>query len=388
MDNTRYIVAGGLIDGSSTTIQKKVCLAVNNGRITNIGPASSLPQEAIIDDYSFGIILPALVDCSVYLARSPSISSTSKPLSEENNIQRKIDTIGRHLDYCHAHGVLGIAEGDAISSLLTRCRISSTSWNMLDICASVSPFYNNEMVPPDSHFFKVNYTGNHGVDNHFACSYQQLSSIIQQKGKTKVMVIANGNKPVQEAIELGCDGIEQGYDMGENNLQNMARKGLLWIPNVLHAKNRLDGAGDGGDICCRFSQRYVAPGTALPGAKEYWDKTLSVQLKDLRLARQLGVKTALGTGSGNPGILHGESMVEEMKLFMKAGYSLLETVASASEHGAKFFGMDNLGKLTVGQNATFVITRGTAQQLPRKLAFLENIYVNGSPSPVYQKDPR
>ena len=72
-------------------------------------------------------------------------------------------------------------------------------------------------------------------------------------------------------------------------------------------------------------------------------------------------------------------------MFIKAGYSLEETIQCASENGAKFFGMEKLGTLGVGRPATFLIGRGMAQQLPRKLSYLEGIYVDGSPSPVYQK---
>jgi imidazolonepropionase-like amidohydrolase len=70
-------------------------------------------------------------------------------------------------------------------------------------------------------------------------------------------------------------------------------------------------------------------------------------------------------------------MVEEMKLFIKAGYSLEETIRCASDNGARFFGMENLGTLTVGRQATFLVARGTVQQLPRKLAYLEGIYIKG-----------
>jgi len=103
--------------------------------------------------------------------------------------------------------------------------------------------------------------------------------------------------------------------------------------------------------------------------------------------QKLGVKTAVGTGAGSIGILHGESMVEEMKLFIKAGYPLEETIQCASKNGAKFFGMEKLGTLTVGRKATFLITRGTVQQLPRKLSYLEGIYVDGVPSITYSKNP-
>jgi hypothetical protein len=49
--------------------------------------------------------------------------------------------------------------------------------------------------------------------------------------------------------------------------------------------------------------------------------------------------------------------------------------------------MKELGQLTVGRKATFLITRGTVQQLPRKLSYLEAIYVDGIPSIAYRKNP-
>ena len=114
---------------------------------------------------------------------------------------------------------------------------------------------------------------------------------------------------------------------------------------------------------------------------------LAEQLKQLSFARKLGVKTAVGTGAGSIGILHGESMVEEMKLFIKAGYSLEEALRCGSENGAGFFGMERLGALTIGRKATFLITRGSVKQLPRKLSYLEGIYVDGEPSALYIKNP-
>jgi imidazolonepropionase-like amidohydrolase len=200
-------------------------------------------------------------------------------------------------------------------------------------------------------------------------------------------VVANGPQQVEEALAAGCDAIEQGYGMGEANLRKMANMNVRWIPSLLRAKNALDGAGSGGEVSCRFSMRYAAPGKADPGAKVFWDKLLAEQLAQLRLAGKLGVTLLVGTGAGSIGILHGESMIEEMKLFIKAGYSLEETIRCASENGAGFFGMENLGALTVGRKAAFLIARGGVQQLPRKLSYLEGIYVDGAPSITYHKNP-
>ncbi len=172
----------------------------------------------------------------------------------------------------------------------------------------------------------------------------------------------------------------------EDNLRKMAEKNVLWIPSVLRSKNALDSASTSGNVCCRFSLRYVAPGKPVPGAETFWKKMLAEQLTQLRFAKKIGVTTAVGTGAGSIGILHGESMVEEMKLFIKAGYSLEETIQCASENGSRFFGMENLGTLTVGRKATFLIARGTVKQLPRKLSYLEGIYVDGAPSITYHKN--
>jgi adenine deaminase len=74
-------------------------------------------------------------------------------------------------------------------------------------------------------------------------------------------------------------------------------------------------------------------------------------------------------------------------VFIRAGYSLEETIQSGSANGARFFGMENLGPLTVGRTATFLVARGGVQQLPRKLSYLETIYVDGEPSSTYSRNP-
>jgi imidazolonepropionase-like amidohydrolase len=243
--------------------------------------------------------------------------------------------------------------------------------------------------PLGGDFLKVGYSDDIEAEGASLprLSQEELRQILlAHRGERKV-VVANGQQAVAEALTAGCDAIEQGYLMGEDNLRKMAEKNVLWIPSALRAKNALDGSGSGGDVCCRFSQRYVAPGKPVPGAEAYWRKMLAGQLAQLRLAKALGVTTAVGTGAGSTGILHGEAVVEEMKLFIKAGYSLEEAIRCATENSARFFGFETLGALAAGRPATFLITRGTPHQLPRKLSYLEGIYVNGAPSGAYRKNP-
>lgn len=395
MGGTRFIVAGRFIDGSSSEVRRNVFLAVQDTIITAIGSAADLPRHdgAPIDDFSHCVILPALVDCSVSLTRSPSVDWQVRLAANEAGSAEKAAMVERHLSYCHGYGVLGVAVSDDLSDLMDRDQKKGAPGGIIDIRTS-GGLYRSEQEwaagkPPGADFLKLDYSGNIEDDEAPNLRFNQadLGRILQQRGEKKAVVVANGRQQVAEALAAGCDAIEQGYAMGEDNLRKMAEKDVLWIPSLLRAKNGWDAAGASGEVCCRFSQRYVAPGKPNPGAEAFWKKTLAEQLMLLRLAREMGVKTAVGTGAGSIGILHGESMVEEMKLFIKAGYSLAETIRCASENGSSFFGMEKLGALTVGRQSTFLITRGTMQQLPRKLSYLEGIYVDGAPSVTYRKNP-
>ena len=368
MDRTRFIVAGSFIDGSGAKVCRNIFLAVKDSIITAIGPAKDLPRNdgAVIDDLSHCTIVPPLVDCSVSLSRSPSVDPKVQLSVEEAGIEKKAALAAQHIRYCHSHGVLGVANSDDSIGLGGHLHEMMAQGSIIDIRTA------------GSDFLKIVYSAiiEEEAPNP-RLSRDDLYRMLQQRGKKKAVVLANGQQQVKETLAAGCDAIEQGYGMGEDNLRKMADMDVLWIPSVLMAKNGMQGAASGGDVMCRFSMRYVAPGKPDPNAETFWKKMLAEQLSQLRSARKLGVKIAVGTGAGSVGILHGESMVEEMKLFIKAGYSLEETIRCASDNGARFFGMENLGTLTVGRQATFLVARGTVQQLPRKLAYLEGIYIKG-----------
>lgn len=395
MGTTRFIKAGNLIDGSGTPSRRQVFVRVEDGMITAIGPVTELPAsiDTVIDDLSHCTIVPPLVDCSVTLARSPALQQPMRT-DEEHDSKATERLINRHLADCHNHGVLGVADGSEPVGVVQRSAatgpglpvIVRTGWQVLGKDGMAV-----DAGPHD--FIRIGYCDDIDAPDPFATSFDaaELRALLSRSWSPswqgKKVVVANGPPAVAEALAAGCDAIEQGYAMGEENLRAMAEQQVLWIPSLLRAKNGVDSSASGGDVCCRFSLRFVAPGKAIPGAEAYWKSLLAGQLAQLQLARSLGTPTAIGTGAGGTGILHGEAMVEEMKLFLKAGYSLEETLHCASEVGARFFDLDGLGALTVGRPATFLVTRGTPQQLPRKLAYLENIYIDGLPSAAYRKNP-
>jgi imidazolonepropionase-like amidohydrolase len=379
MDRSRFIKAGGLIDGSGAGLRRDVTVEIEDGVIVAINEGRQLPRGVGVDELPHCLLLPPLVDASLLLTRSPSVTMTDKPDSPED----RATLVARHLGYCHAHGVLGLAVGDQPSEVAPAWRDWGYDKGLLELRVA-GPACRES----GGDFLRLRLSADidAGQTDPFTPS-PDLAVSLATRGEKKVVMVANGAEAVAEALAAGCDAIEQGYAMGEDNLRTLAERGVLWIPSLVRAKNGVDGAGGGGDIACRFSQRYVAPGKPVPGAEALWKKMLAGQLAQLRLARSLGVVTALGSGAGNIGLSHGESLIEEMKLFVKGGYPLAEIFHATSEVAARFFAMNRLGRLAVGRPATFLIVRGSLQQLPRKLYFLEGIIVDGSPCPHYRKNP-
>lgn len=391
--DSRFFVAAGIIDGSGAALRRDVVVEVRHGLIVAIQTAARPPQGAMAEDFSHCLLLPAVIDASVLLARSPSLGQPEDEAIPADP-RRRATLVERHLAYCHGHGVLGLAVGDDPALLEPDVVQRATSRGLLDVRLSASSCGDEASLVPkaDEGFLRVFYSADIDATTGAAGTWQpmdeeQRRTLLRNRGRRKAVAVANGEEAVAAALAEGCDAIEQGYFMGEDNLRAMAAGGMLWIPSLVRAKNGLDGAGEGGDIACRFSQRYLAPGKAAPGAAEFWKKALAEQLGRLSLARSLGVRTALGSGAGNGGLLHGEALIEEMKLFQKAGYPLGEIFQAAAENAARFFAMERLGMLAPGRPATFLVTRGTAQQLPRKLYFLQAIVVDGRPCPVYRRDP-
>lgn len=401
MGAATYLLAGWLIDGSGGPIQEKVVLKIAGGKIAAIDkyhPGDGL-DPALVTDLSHCTILPPLVDSHVHMFMSGATDRYTREHQLAADYGELRPVIARHLHYLFSHGVLAARDGGdkggyALAYRQTKemhpeviLKVVGRAWHAQgryggligrtpgDGESLVEAFVREGEVADQVKLVNSGYNSlkAFGQETEPQFSTAELAEVVKlaaQAGR-KVMVHANGREPVRRAILAGCHSIEHGFFMGRENLELMAEKGTFWVPTVFTMKafaENFSHAAHGADL------RVI-------------EKNLHHQLGQLALARQLGVKVALGTDAGSLGVLHGESVVEEMKLFRKAGYSLAETVQCATSNGAQLLGLDDFGPLVTGRAATFLIARGVPSQLPRKLSYLEGIYVNGLPSKLYRKNP-
>jgi len=401
MSKTRFISAGWLIDGSGGPIQEKVLLRLVDGRIDTIKPfnAELLPEASQVTDLSHCTIIPPLVDSHVHLFMSGTIDKRIRERQLVAGYDELRPIIGQHLHYLFSHGILAVRDGGDRGGFALRYRsepemhkevilkVAGRAWHKKGRYGALIGRYPGELENLAESYCKetdridqvklvnsgLNSLKIFDRETSPQFSEAEIAGVVaaaRQQGR-KVMVHANGRLPVQLAVQGGCHSIEHGFFMGRDNLQLMAEKGTVWVPTLFTMK------AYGANI-------NFAP----PGADpQVIEKNLNHQIEQLAMARELGVNVALGTDAGSLGVLHGESVVEEMKLFKKAGYNLAEIVQCATSNGARLLGIKDFGLLTPGRAATFLVARGAPAQLPRKLSYLEAIYLGGVPSDLYRKNP-
>lgn len=399
--NEHYVLAGWLIDGSGTPVQKKMLLKIVDGSITDISRynASDHPDSNQVRDLSHCCVLPPLIDAHAHLCMSGALDpgSREKQLTAEYKDLKRV--IAVHLNHLFSHGILCVRDGgDRLNSVIRFHEEQSSSDIPSVMVKTPGRAYYREgryggligkAVPrsenlaqviarekfPGDHIKIVNSGLNslerfaHQTDAQF--SQQELNDTVaygESKG-LKVMVHANGIVPVRMAIEAGCHSVEHGFFMGEDNLERLAERQNFWVPTLYTMKGCLEGI----ELGIKDADQGVTA------------RNLEHQLKQLAYARKCGVRVAVGTDAGCIGVLHGESMVDELKLFIKAGYSLPEAIQCATQYSAQLLGVDEtFGRIGVGRPAHFLVTRGTPGQLPRKLGYLEAIYVGGRVSEDYR----
>ncbi len=396
----RYVLAGWLIDGSGETARQRQVLTVSDGLITAISPAggADLPDPARLTDLSHCTVVPPLLDSHVHLCMSGSIDQAVRQAQQRADCHQLRPVIDEHLRQLFGHGVLAVRDGgDRFGCLSAYCPDRTGDGKVL-IKRSGRAYYRQGRYgsliggrPIDKQLLAerweedgqqidqvkvvnsgLNSLSEFGRETRPQFSTAELAELVVRahaQGK-KVMVHANGRLPVGAAVAAGCDSVEHGYFMGRENLELMAQRGTFWVPTMYTMKAYADHV----ETCRGAADRRVI------------EKTLAHQLDQVAIARQCGVRVALGSDAGSAGVLHGEAVVEEMKLLIRAGYRLEEAIRCATENNALLLGLErHWGRIAAGKPAHFLVTRGTPAQLPRKLSYLEAIYLGGRPSPAYNR---
>ncbi len=383
----KMILAGWVIDGTGGPVRENVLLRLENGLFEEIWdfPVGSVASSAYLD-LSGHTLLPGLVDAHVHLFMSSTEDQNRRKQQLNEGFYRVKETISRHLRQLLAHGVLAVRDGGDKEGYALRYKKECMEEKDFSFCLHVAGMAWHKPGRYGSFVGRALKTGSlaDGIRNdrhtldHVKIIQSGLNSLTAFGKETpsqfglaalkgavraaaerglKTMVHANGEIPVQIALEAGCHSIEHGFFMGQRNLERMAAGHVFWVPTVCTMKG------------------YAAYAGGSAGERRIALRNLNHQLEQMAMARKLGVPVALGTDAGSIGVHHGSAVIEELKLLMEAGFSIEEAIKCASLNGMRLLGLEKRGLIAKGMRADFVAVKGGPEGLPNSLNDIFQIHM-------------
>lgn len=385
------LAAGWLIDGTGAPPQQRVVIEIEGPTLRAIGGWDALeglprlPSEVI--DCRGCTVIPPLVDSHVHLAfdaGTPGGAPRSAAAAEERMQQNAARLLRR--------GVLSVRDaGDGGGHGLRFARRAGERGVRLHVLSTGPAFHRpgrygallGRALPAGCSpagalegergmrgAVKIVNSGlnslvDFGRETAPQFSEEELAALVRRASAQglSVLVHANGREPVARAVRARVRSIEHGFFMGRENLAAMAEAGIAWVPTLSPMRAMAERPG------------------ADPRERDVARRTLDHQREQLFQARGLGVKVALGTDAGSPGVDHGDAAVEELGLLIASGYAVAEAVAAATAAGAELSGFGG-GRLRPGAEASLLVLEGGPADIPESLRRIRRVFLQGEELPL------
>ena len=163
------------------------------------------------------------------------------------------------------------------------------------------------------------------------------------KAGKKTATHAMGTRGILNALRAGIDSIEHGVYLDEEAVSLMMERDVPLIPTLSALFNIASKGIEAG-----------IPAFAV-------EKTLKVKpfhLESIRMAREAGVRVAMGTDAGTPFNIHGENL-GELKFLVDCGFSPLEAIEAGTRIAAQVLGLEKeLGTVEEGKLADLILIEG------------------------------
>jgi imidazolonepropionase-like amidohydrolase len=165
---------------------------------------------------------------------------------------------------------------------------------------------------------------------------EEAKAIVDETHRLGKKVAAHciGSDGIAAALRAGVDTVEHGDGLTDALMDEMARKGVYWVPTITV------GA-------------YVAPGRG-----GNWQKMADLERDNLPKAMKKGVKIALGTDAGGFD-WKGLNQAKEFEYYVQYGMSPLQAIRTGTSVAAELLGWaDKVGTIEPGKWADIVAVSG------------------------------
>jgi imidazolonepropionase-like amidohydrolase len=372
------IRAGKLIDGKNEKPIENALIVVEGDKIVSVTAGGSVPSEAEVIDLSKATVLPGFIDTHTHVLLQGDVTAAEydEQLLKQSIPYRAI-LAARNARIALSHGFTAIRDLETEGAMFADVDVKMAIANgevpgprMQVATRAMAPTgmypllgYSWELKVPtgvqyvdgvDGARKAVREQAMYGADwikyysdrrYHFEADVlhsmvnftdEEAKAIVDEAHRIGKRVAAHciGSDGIAAALKAGVDTVEHGDGLTEALMEEMARKGVYWVPTITVGV-------------------YVAPGRG-----GNWQKMADLQRENFAKALKKGVKIALGTDAGGFD-WKALNQAKEFEYYVQYGMTPMQAIRSGTVTAAELLGWsDKLGTIEAGKWADLVAVGG------------------------------
>jgi imidazolonepropionase-like amidohydrolase len=373
------IRAGHLLDGKNDAPVSNALIVIEGDKILSVTPGGSPPPGVELIDLSRATVLPGFVDAHTHVLLQGDITAEDydKQLLKQSIPYRAI-LAARNAQIALSHGFTVLRDLETEGAMYADVDVKQAITNgevpgphMQVATRAMTPTgmygplgYSWEIrVPQGVQYVDgpeearkavreqamfgadwIKYYSDHGyfygpdgvLHSHVNFADDEARAIVEEAHRIgkKVAAHAIGSDGIAAALRAGVDTIEHGDGLTEPQMEEMARRGIYWVPTIMV------GA-------------YVAT-----GRQGNWPKMVDTEKAAFQLALKKGVKIVLGTDAGG---FNWKDLNEAKEFEYYVGYGMTpqQAIRTATTTAAELLGWsDKMGSIEAGKWADLVAVEG------------------------------
>jgi imidazolonepropionase-like amidohydrolase len=380
MNNKLIILDGGtIIDGKADLPIQNKMIIIEGTAIKDIVDHDSISRWENRADYIYDLedhyILPGFIDSHTHIQLSDKLtemqifkeSIPKKTLIAANNAKKTIEAGFTTIRDLGAEYLIDLGVRDAINEgLISGPRMYVSGYKIMPTGADF-PIYAPEvkmngwytMDSPEEIKRAVRTLLARGVDlikvmtsgrtfressspDAYALDLEDTKLVVREahNQNKKVSAHAHGKKGVKIALQAGCDSLEHGTVLDDQDIEFMIKNNVFLVPTLSYGKHIEMLKSD-----CHLPEWSIRKAL----------KSREKRLKSFSKALESGVKIAMGTDAGMPFVKHGENAFELIAM-IEAGMTNIQAIQSMTSNAAELIGVsDKIGSISAGKLADIVV---------------------------------
>lgn len=367
-----WLVNGTLLDVHSGQLQRRH-VQIQDGRIADISDRLPATRDRDID-LAGSYLLPGFIDCHVHIC-----ADTFNPDATVGWAHALPGTIAlfaaraaRRLLLCGVTTARDVGGWDyheiAVREAIRHGWIEGPrlvcAGRILSITSSTTAYYRGMYEEADgadavraaarkqfahgAQFIKLLATGavtSTEYESPMATQFRrdEIAAAVEVAADNLSYVAAHAHSPngIRNAIECGCHSIEHTVYGNEEVYRLMAERGTWLVPTLCASQAMFNDPAFTARTTDHIRRRY--------------DQIRHIHVENIRTARRLGVRIAMGSDAGTPGNHCGDNLQELEVMVRQAGFSTLEAIQSSTLHAARMMRLeDSVGSIEIGKSADLI----------------------------------